>query len=276
MVWWLALFGLAWADCDNGALTDALAEARSRYASVDEAAFRAAMDHARVTLGCMREPLWRPTVAEWHRTTALLVAVNGGEGSRERVIAGLRAGLEIDPTLSIFPGALPENYWVARYDEARALDIGPELPVAGPVVVDGRDHGGRHAALPAVVQCLDAAGGVQWTREILAEETMPACEAKAPVAALPTAPPPDPCAGRLSHAATWGVLGGTAVAAAGSAGLYLWNANARAHYSAFTTEDSREEFTKTWREVNGTGAAFLGAGLLAVGLGTTLGLKACF
>ena len=52
----------------------------------------------------------RPNVAEWHRTTALLVAVDGGAGSRERVIAGLRAGLEIDPTLSIYPGALPENY----------------------------------------------------------------------------------------------------------------------------------------------------------------------
>lgn len=274
-MWWLVAWtGLARAECDNGALADALALARERYAAVDEAAFRAAISRAEATFACMREPIWRPTVAEWHRTTALLVAVDGGEGSRERVVSGLRAGLEIDPTLSIFPGALPENFWVARYDEARALPLGADLPVVGPVVVDGQPGGARRVGLPAVVQCLDDGGGVQWTHLVGADEPVPTCAPKAArVEATPVGPS---CEGRFSPGATWLTLGGTAVAAGASAGLYLWNADARERYAGFAVGDSLDAHTRTWHEVNRTGAGFVAATALTAGLSVPLALNACF
>lgn len=273
MLWLVALVGFARAECDNGALADALALARSRYAAVDEDGFREAMSAAEATFSCMREPIWRPTVAEWHRTTALLVAVDGGLTSRERVVTGLRAGLEIDPTLAIFPGALPDNYWVARYHEARSLALGAELPVLGPVVVDGQPGGARRVGLPAVVQCLDEGGGVQWTQVVGADDPVPTCT---PRAAVTLPKPAGPCEGRLSRGATWGMLGGTAVAAGASAGLYLWNTDARERYAGFSMGDSLDDHTATWSEVNRTGAAFWAATALTAGLAVPFALNACF
>lgn len=282
MLWLVALAGLARAECDNGALADALAEARARYAAVDEAGFRDAMARSEAALACMREPVRRPNVAEWHRTTALLVAVDGGAGSRERVIAGLRAGLEIDPTLSIFPGALPENYWVARYDEARALTLGAAVPLTGPVVVDGVSGGSRRAGLPALVQCLDDGGGVQWTRVIGADEPAPACvpaPAPAPAETSPVAlnaQLSDPCEGRLSRGATWGLVGAAGAFALGSAGLYLWNDALYDTYTSWPATGDRDAYDAQRVRVNAVGAASVASGALAAGLAVPVVVKGCF
>ena len=123
MIAWLCLMlGLARAECDNSTLADQLTDARNRYAKMDEAGFRSSLSAAQNTLACMGEPLRRSVAADWHRADALLAAVDGSD--RARVVADLRAALEIDPTVSLFPGALPDTYWTARYAEAHALALG--------------------------------------------------------------------------------------------------------------------------------------------------------
>lgn len=277
MLWWLAL-GLARAGCDNAELQDRLAQARARYAAEDEDGFYAAMEAASASLGCLHEPLSRSSAAEWLRASALEGAVRGGPGVRERVVGALRAGLELDPTLALFPGALPESYWSARYAEARALTLGPtRAAVASPgagMRVDGVAEAALHPELPAVVQCVAADGEVLWTRALPAGEAPPTCEA--PLRPTEPAPAPPRCADRMSRGATWGLAGGTLALVGSSAALYLWNTRAIADYESVVREDGEDALRAARFRTNLSGVGSVAAGALAGVGGAALVWKGCF
>lgn len=278
---WLAALGLARAGCDNTDLQDQLALARTRYASQDEAGFRGAMEAAERNLSCLDEPLRRPTAAEWHRASALEAAVSGGPDARERVVAALRAGLELDPTLALFPGALPEAYWAARYEEARALVLAPSQAttagVGARLSVDGDPAAGRRVELPAVLQCSNSDGAINWTRALGPGEAAPPCEAAPRVAVEPVvAEPEDACGGRLSRGASLGLLGGALALGGASAGLSLWNAAAWEDYLAVPPGGTEEELLAARRLTNGTLLGAATSGALALGAAGGLAWKGCF
>ncbi len=281
---WLVALGPAWAGCDNASLQDHLAEARARYASQDEAGFRAAVAAADEDLGCLGEPLRRAVATEWHRTQALLTAVSGGPAARERVVGALRAGFELDPTIALFPGALPEAYWSARYEEARALSLSPATPpLAGPnasLSVDGVPGGGLRRELPALLQCSNSSGLVLWTRALAPGEATPVCEAPPPAIAAPQEPPVEPpqerCAGRLSRKASFGLAGGALGLAGASAGLYVFNRAFAEAYDQLGAEDGQEALEQHASLTNGTGTASVLTGVASLGAAGALALRGCF
>lgn len=285
MIAWLLLWtGLARAECDNSTLADQLNDARNRYTNMDEAGFRASLSAARDTLACMGEPLRRSVAADWHRADALLTAVDGRD--KARVVADLRAALEIDPTISLFPGARPESYWTARYAEARALPLGEQraVPVeAGALVtLDGMALSARWSALPVLEQCSTADGRVLWTAALLAGETSRAC---APPAPAPLAASTDttgahvergPCDNRLSRGATWGMVGGVLGLAGASAGLVALNGQAWERYQGVTAADTEDDLYRAYIGTRVTGFGAIGAGTAAGLLVLPIAFKGCF
>lgn len=280
----LAALATARAECDNAGVQDHLAEARAAYASQDETRFVAEMTAAEHDLFCLTEPVRRSVAADWHRARALQAAVSGGPGSRERVVSSLRAGLELDPTVALFPGALPEAYWSSRYQEARALPTPAELAVAaeadGTAYINGALGAPRLEGLPAVMQCLSPARGVEWTRSLAADEEAPECRPLILRTPLPVSEPqPEPtprCAGRMSRGATYGLLGGAVVAAGTGAGLAAWNGRAYAAYEAIGSDDSAEELIAASERVNRTQTGAIAAGALALGGALGLAWRGCF
>ncbi len=285
-VLWLAL--PAHAACDNASLQDHLSEARDRYARQDEDAFRAAMSAAAQDLGCMTEPLRRGTAADWHRTQALLAAVSGGPGARERVVASLRAGLELDPTLALFPGALPESYWSSRNQEARALTLSaPTAVLAEPgarLSVNGSLEEGRRAELPALLQCSNSSGAPIWTRDLAPGEPTPACAPLPSVQEPVKEEPPPACAGRLSRGASFGLLGGALVATGGSLGFFLWNQSLEADYADVLAADpsardpvqAEADLRALAAGQNRTAIGSVAAATLAGGAAGAVVLRGCF
>lgn len=285
MIAWLVLvLGVARAECDNSTLADQLTDARRRYAEMDEAGFRSSLSAAQNTLACMGEPLRRSVAADWHRADALLAAVDGRD--RTRVVADLRAALEIDPTMSVFPGALPDNYWTARYAEARALALGDpqalSVALGALITLDGMAVGARWSALPSLVQCSTEDGRVLWTEAVLPGQAPRAC-----------APPPPPplatstgvdgahvertrCDGRLPRGATWGMTGGVLALAGASAGLVKLNGVAWERYQAVGPDDTEDDLHRAWLETRVTGFGAIGAGAAAGLLVVPIAVKGCF
>lgn len=286
MIAWLLVLvsGLAEAECDNSTLADQLADARRRYTNMDEAGFRLAVSAAHDTLACLGQPLRRSVAADWHRADALLTAVDGRD--KARVVADLRAAMEIDPTISLFPGALPESYWTARYAEARALPLGEQRPLAveaGALLnVDGMAVSARWDALPALVQCDSEDGEVLWTAALQPGEPARVCAPRAP-APLAASTGTDGahvertrCDGRLSRGATWGLTGGVLGLAGASAGLVALNGTAYERYEAVGPDDSERELYRAYLGTRITGFGAIGAGLGAGVLVLPIAFKGCF
>lgn len=280
----LAALATARAECDNADVQDHLAEARAAYAGQDEARFVAEMAAAEQDLFCLSEPIRRSVAADWHRARAIQAAVSGGPRSRERVVSSLRAGLELDPTVALFPGALPEAYWSSRYEEARTLPAPAAQPVevqgGGQAYVNGTLDAPRPAGLPAVLQCGSPTRGIEWTRSLAPDEPVPECRPlvlRTPMAVSePEPPPPARCEGRLSRGATFGLLGGTVLSAGAGAGLAVWNTSAYAAYEAMTEDDGADALIAASKVVNGTQLGAFAAGALAVGGAAGLAWRGCF
>ncbi len=285
IAWLLVLVsGLARAECDNSTLADQLTDARVRYSKMDEAGFRLAVAAAHDTLACLGQPVRRSVAADWHRVDALLTAVDGRD--KGRVVSDLRAAMEIDPTISLFPGALPESYWTARYAEARALSPGEERVLAveagALVTVDGMALSIRREALPALVQCGAEDGTVLWTSALQPGEDARVCAPRAPAPLAASTGTDgahverDRCDNRISRGGTWGMTGGVLALAGASAGLVALNGPAYERYQAITAEDTESELYRAYLLTRITGFGAIGAGAGAGLLILPIAFKGCF
>ncbi|MCB9765593.1 MAG: hypothetical protein H6739_37815 [Alphaproteobacteria bacterium] len=249
------------------------------FVTSNKQAFVDAVEGMRAAVPCLGEVVSNEDAAALHFATALeaLIAQRNDDVARS-----LRAAVNAAPGFTLTEEQAPQGSPLREaLDDARRAAAPAAgqlaLPPCVTLYVDGGASSIWSADRPALLQPVGPDGSPLWSRQVGPGERPPEvlfdCPQDGPVASASRR-------GGSSPAAK-AVLGSGAVASAAAAGLFWWRA-AAAHSDFDTFADdvannasALDGYDSDYPEVlqsraNGFSAAAIGAGVLALGLGTTL------
>lgn len=156
------------AQCVDGATTAALVvvleDAEAAYGRLALDAFQAATDEAASMIPCLEAVVPRATAARYHRVQGLRAWLVRDEDRAQKAFLASRV---IERAYRFPMELVPEEHPTRQAFMALALDQVVTEPVTVPggaaLVVDGRETVERPVNLPALLQLVDAEGGLRWS-----------------------------------------------------------------------------------------------------------------
>lgn len=249
--------GVARAECIEPAssvrLVLSLEDAEAAFSTLDLDGFQQAMDESAVLVPCLDVVVPRPTAARYHRLQGLRAWLVRDDDRASRAFLSAR---RVEPAYRFGTDLVPEGhptrtaYMSLPMDDAILEDLAPTP--SGAFLVDGRREDRKPSNLPTMVQLIDDAGKVRWTRYTWPGDPLPPF-------------PPDMMAEAQGHpwrvplivtSATSAVAAGTLYALA-SRSFNKWN-------DPNTPEDEGDRYRA---QTNGLFAGSVGTGALAIGAG---------
>ena len=272
------LLSTAWATCsqpsNNAALARGIDLAMDAFEAMDDGTFAAARQGVLHELPCLNEPIKPEVAAAIHRIRGLSAFLEDDALTGQLYFAAARS---IDPSYRFPESVAPQGN--PLYEDYLALDassdrteIMPE-PQVGYFIINGRQTRERSTNYPSLFQFVDGADQVIHTGLVNAGTVLPVDKSllKQPQSISKTQAP-------QAHKKKINIplfIGGAALGAV-AGGLVLGNqlsfSEYNKHYEGLDANSSAEDLAK-YDELRGTtnalGYAAVGAGIAAIGLGTT-------
>lgn len=243
------------AACGGADFRGSALAAETAFAAIDPDALARAIADAERALACLDAAIDPRDAAAFHRVLAMDAFVRHDFAT---ALVEFHAARRLEPGYTIPESVAPAGHpLVSLYDASARSDEGELQPVhggSGFVLVDGVRNAPRPTGVSVVLQRFDALGRQEAAMLLRAHEPLPGW-----------AVPPPAVSRKGLHA---GLLGGTAAATVTGAVLYGLALDANRRFWDLEDPSPDSELPGLRAEANTLGYASIGAGVVALALGT--------
>ncbi len=260
----------AWAQCEHPItilqLVTTIEGGETAFVHLNKSAMAASKTVAIAEVNCLAEPISPSEAARLHRLIALSAFV---AKDRERAISEFAVAIGLEPYYVFPEGLVPssDHPVAVLYGQAAVYTLPQDtqtvlVPIGGWSTVDGVRTDVRRGGVSAIVQIMDARGGIADSRFILPLESLPYLDLSKFNIDLTVKPR------SIFHSepAPWLIATGVGLLASG--GLYAASMIERERFDNITDPVPDDQLADLAAETNALGYAWIGASVLTVATGT--------